>query len=308
MEQTFLTYEQQVALLKSKGLGIADETMAKETLEHIGYFPLIGRYKHPFKNKTTNKYKENVDFSDILSLYEFDNVLRQIMFHYLLMVEKDIKNKIAYYFSLSYGANQEQYLQVANYSTAECDVYGVERLIDMLSSLALHPSKHAYIKHHQDKYHNVPLWVLINGITFGTTSKMFGYLPQSVQSKICKHFPLHGKQVKSILEVLTKYRNICAHGELLFSYRTHDDIPDLPLHKKMGIPQKGTQYLYGKKDLFSVLIALRYMLPSLKFNEMKRAIVRLIGSFLSVCTVIDESQLLLLMGFPENWKKINLYK
>ncbi len=55
-------------------------------------------------------------------------------------------------------------------------------------------------------------------------------------------------------------RNVCTHGERLFTYRTTDSIPDLPIHMKLKIAQKGTQYVNGKNDLFSVVIALRYML------------------------------------------------
>ena len=48
MSKPFLTYEQQIDLLKSKNLIVADEEYAKITLSQIGYFSLIGGYKHPF--------------------------------------------------------------------------------------------------------------------------------------------------------------------------------------------------------------------------------------------------------------------
>lgn len=46
MPKLFITYDQQVALLKSKHLIIADDDAAKRTLAQIGYFSLIGGYKH----------------------------------------------------------------------------------------------------------------------------------------------------------------------------------------------------------------------------------------------------------------------
>ena len=61
----------------------------------------------------------------------------------------------------------------------------------------------------------------------------------------------------SILTAMVKFRNVCAHGERLFTYRTADSIHDLPIHKKLDISQKGTQYINGKNDLFSVVIALK---------------------------------------------------
>ena len=42
----------------------------------------------------------------------------------------------------------------------------------------------------------------------------------------------------SILTIMVKFRNVCAHGERLFTYRTTDSIPDLPIHMKLGIDKK----------------------------------------------------------------------
>ena len=63
--------------------------------------------------------------------------------------------------------------------------------------------------------------------------------------------------MEQFLSVLTKYRNVCAHGERLFTYRTVDAIADAPLHKKLSLPQSGNQYEKGKQDLFAVVIAFR---------------------------------------------------
>ena len=38
----------------------------------------------------------------------------------------------------------------------------------------------------------------------------------------------------------------------------------------MSIPQKGTQYLYGKHDMFALLIAFRYLLDKEDFKSLKQ--------------------------------------
>lgn len=73
MPKPFITYDQQIALLKSKHLIISDEDAAKRVLAQIGYFSLIGCYKHPFKNKTTKMYRDGVTFEDIVMLCNFDD-------------------------------------------------------------------------------------------------------------------------------------------------------------------------------------------------------------------------------------------
>ena len=58
-----------------------------------------------------------------------------------------------------------------------------------------------------------------------------------------------------IISVLTKYRNVCAHGERLFTYRTVDVIADTPLHKKLSLLQSGNQYEKGKQDFSEKVVA-----------------------------------------------------
>ncbi len=100
---------------------------------------------------------------------------------------------------------------------------------------------------------------------------MYKVFPQTLRSKICKNFDcVNQRQMEQFLSVLTKFRNVCAHGERLFTYRTIDNISDLPLHQKMSIPKRGIQYVYGKNDLFAVVIAFRYLLSTEDFSAFKQ--------------------------------------
>ncbi len=308
MDKDFLTYEQQLQLLRSKGLTIVDEEETNTALIRIGYFQLIGGYKTLFKNPTTRQYRDGVLFSDILALYRFDENLRHIFLRYLLNVEKALKTQIAHVFCESHGESQTQYLSAQNYNNTSVNSRGIAKMIGMLDKLANHSTDYPYINHHQLQHRNVPLWVLINATTFGTTSKMYFYLPQSLQSKICKRYPLNTRQMAQMLSVMTKFRNVCAHGERLYSFTTCDDIPDLPLHQKLDIQKKGQQYLYGKRDLFALMIALRYLLPSSEFGALKKAVSREIQTFSSRCQSLESDQLLQAMGFPKNWKHITRYR
>ena len=137
---------------------------------------------------------------------------------------------------------------------------------------------------------------------------MYQVFPQSLQAKVCKNFEaVNRKQMEQFFSVLTKFRNVCAHGERLFTYRTIDNISDLPLHKKLAIPQNGIQYLNGKNDLFAVVIAFRYLIPAKDFRTFKRQLIRLIDNTSKKLIHIDNKELLKRMGFPSNWKDISRY-
>ena len=107
---------------------------------------------------------------------------------------------------------------------------------------------------------------------------------------------------------MVKFKNVCAHGERLFTYRTTDSIPDLPLHMKLKIAQKGIQYVNVKNDMFAVVIVLRYMLSDGRYKEFIISLKALIDKYLMKHNSISEQELCEKMGFPENWKKITRYR
>lgn len=127
-------------------------------------------------------------------------------------------------------------------------------------------------------------------------------------NRICKNFEnVNKKQMQQFLSILTKFRNVCAHSERLFTYRTRDAISDLPLHHKMSIPKQGIQYQYGKNDLFAVVIAFRYLLPDKDFLIFRKRLIRLINAVSKKLIHLNNPDLLKKMGFPKNWKNITRY-
>lgn len=310
MPKPFLTYEQQINKLKSNNLIIDDEVYAINKLKEIGYFKLIGGYKHLFKNKTTKKYKDNIHFEDIVKLYDFDEKLREITLKYLLKVEQHLRSIISYYFCDKYGDLQAAYLTKTNYNyTTTQNQRDIDKLIDIINNNYIkRRTDYPYINHMKSKHGNLPLWVLINALSFGNISKMYSLFPQGLQINISKNYQhINEKQLGQIITVLTKFRNACAHGERLFTYKTNDSIPDLILHKKLNIKQKGTQYIYGKNDLFSVVISLRYLLPNNVFAIYKKELSSVISAYCKT-SVIPNNEFLNEIGFPVNWVDISRYR
>lgn len=153
------------------------------------------------------------------------------------------------------------------------------------------------------------MWVLTNALTFGNISKMYMLLPQDIQIKVSRNYQcINESQMISILTVLVKFRNVCAHGERLFTYRTADSIPDLPIHIKLKISKKGIQYINGKNDLFAVVIDLKYILSDYWYKTFIKELKALIDRYLKKHDSISEQELYEKMGFPENWKKITRYR
>lgn len=309
MAQKFMTYEQQLHKLQvDKGLYIPDVDFARKTLEEISYYSLIGGYKGLFLHPASRKFKYGVSFDEIVAFYHFDEQLRSLFLKYILQVERHLKSMISYYFSQKYGEAQIEYLTPQNFDYTDHQQQ-VNRLINSLKQTIALPSHYRYITHHALKYRNVPLWVTANAMTIGQTSAFYQYMPNDIQVKVSKVYPQYTeKQLHQFITIIAKCRNVCAHGERLFDFRTTDMIPDTLLHKKLGIPCKKGLYQNGKKDLFSVVISLRYLISNEDFKIFRRNLSFLIRDVLKKCPHLTEDQLLNEMGFPKNWENITRYK
>ncbi len=311
MSKPFLTYSQQIEKLRDKCLTIENENDIEKSLHLYRYFSLVSGYKDLLKNPSTKKYKDGTTFQDLIAIYTFDERLREITLHYLLHIEQHIRSALSYSFCFLHGESQTAYLLPTNYdytSTKKCKE--IDYLVKSLKRLLDHPERYPYILHHHNHYNNVPLWVLMNAISFGTLSKMYQYSKSPVQSAVSIEFTgINESQLRMILEVLTSFRNVCAHGDRLFTYKcAKQDIPDLLLHEKLKIPKRGNEYIYGKRDYFAVMLAFCYLLPRNEFLEYKREVSKLIDCLLQKTQQISQEALFDMMGLPPNWKKITSYK
>lgn len=72
----------------------------------------------------------------------------------------------------------------------------------------------------------------------------------------------------------------------------------LKINKKNGL------YSKGKNDLFAVLISMKYLIDSKKFQKIIGDINSCINTLFSETHQIQRSQLYKYMGLPGNWIKI----
>ena len=68
-----LSISEQIELLKSRGLIIADLSKAAKFLGEVSYFRFV-QYLRPMEaDKTTHQFKPNSRFEDAVALYNFDH-------------------------------------------------------------------------------------------------------------------------------------------------------------------------------------------------------------------------------------------
>lgn len=145
----FSSFSDQVSWISDeKGIKIKDREYAEEMLRQIGYFPLMGGYKHLFRISNTKKYKVGTSFEEIVSLYKFDAELRELFFKYLLQIERQMRSLMSYYFTEMYGAEQKQYLDANNYNNTKRNHATIVKLIATLKR-ATTTTDYTYINYYR---------------------------------------------------------------------------------------------------------------------------------------------------------------
>ena len=298
MSTTFLDYNAQIKNLKKQNLIIDNESTSIEILSKISYYGLINGYKNVFKDPVTNKYITGTTFNDIYQMYLYDAALREIFLKYILIVERHIKSSISYHFSELYGNGMADYQNFSNYDFGNHKTQ-VQKLFQKINNKISGKNASPQIKYHLSLYHDVPIWVLMTDLTLGETATIYRFLKGTCKTAVCNDFHHIGRaDLGKMLILLTKSRNICAHGNRLFNLHTGDSILDCVAHKKLRISQTKGLYLHGKFDLFAVVISLKYLLDITTFRSFYYELKKVIKKYSPPNTILQE------MGFPSNWMSI----
>ncbi len=301
----FKTLDEQIQILVGKGLVIDDIIYAKDIVLRENYFFLMG-YRHLFLDQENPKhFKKGTSFKELYSLFYFDRQLRNIMFKNILIIENNCKSIFSYTLSQKYGYKENDYLRPSNYNQAPEKQRQVNDLLKkMKRQIRVNGGQHEATKHYINNYGYIPLWIVVKVLSFGITSELYTIMKLSDQREIAKEFNIDNESLAVFLPILSNYRNLCAHEDILFEHRTQKFIPDNKYHERLNIPSINGEYIYGKGDLFSVVIIFKYMLSKDDFrmfiNEVSYELDKLAGRL----EVISIDQVYDRMGFPINYKSL----
>ena len=311
-KKDFKTYEQQIDILKDRGISIINKKHSKKiikTLELENFFSVINGYKKHFlaSNTTKESFLENTTFEEIYSLFVFDRNIRIIYLKYLLKVEHYIKSVLAYEFSKQYGKNT--YLIKENFDLSNPEkIKDAEKLIKIIKQQTKSQlNKNDEVKYYNKNYGFIPLWVLTNILTLGEVSHFYFCLKPQDMNSISRHFSLNPYDLVTYLKNLTLARNLCAHDERFYNYKYRAFMPtkniknfsllDIPSNKK-GL------YYYGTRDSFSIAIILTLLLPKNDINDFVSLIDKEFNKLSKKLKVIQLDIIKKEMGFGPLWKNI----
>lgn len=260
-EKPWMSFDDQLNHLKSRGLVVTDEQKALEHLERIGYYRISG-YWFPFRQRTAeccplfadgyrkfkkgmtdklvlNEFKAGATFQQAVDLYVFDKKLRLLVMDGLERIEVALRVDMSHLLGKKHAFA---------YLKPECLQDDFAELLDKKTGLSRHHqwlqhharliarSKEEFIRHNTSKY-GLPLavWIACEVWDFGVLSTLFsGMLPVD-QNQIAQKYGIGKGQVfASWLRCLNYLRNVCAHHSRLWNRNIVDqpkkpDLGEAPL-------------------------------------------------------------------------------
>lgn len=297
-EKKPLTIEQQIKLLKDRGLIFNDVNKAYRYLSNVSYYRLSAYWytflKHP---KSEHLFVPDTTFEKVIDTYVFDRKLRMIIFDEIERIEIALRTTLIYHYCLVYGNNW--YEDKSLFKGKDAYFYKLQEIL----LAEMDKTSEVFIKHYRKKYTkpaNPPAWMALELLSFGQLSTLFKNLKSCAErKKIAEHFKLDDIVLESWLEALSYVRNACAHHMRLWN-RKLPKSPTIP-KKPRAIWLNENPPLNQQNKIYLILSVINYLLEIISpGNSFKNKIHTLIKTYPEIP--------LHYMGFTSDWEQEKLWK
>ena len=219
----FKTIDEQIALLKFRGLTIYDEKEAADFLMRHNYYRISG-YSLTLRNHDV--FYPSATFQNIIDIYNFDHELRHVLMRFIETIEVSIKSVYSYEFARVHGPLG--YLDKSNFTDAILYQKTIDKVNDQKDKR--HPHE-AYLKHFLDELkQDIPLWAFVDLFTISDISFLYSITEIPIKQAIASRFGLPVNNgyliLEKFLKSMTIIRNLCAHGSRLYN-RLFEQKPSL---------------------------------------------------------------------------------
>lgn len=259
-DKPVLTYQQQIAHLRSNGMVITDEAQAEYWLRHVSYYRLSAYwlyFEHP-KGTGGPRFKTGTTFEAVTTLYDFDRILRRLTMRGTEHVEVALRGSWAY--QMGHLGNGHSYADASHYSNRS-------EFHDNLSKLTSETgrSRETYIKHYRDAYDSPPIppaWMAAEMMSFGQLSRWYSNLgDRALRNRIARPLGLPETVLVPLIGHVTDLRNICAHHGRLWNrqFLRPPKLAMKPIELAQSLDQNATQ---APAKLYNGLTMIRHVVET----------------------------------------------
>ena len=247
--------EEQIKLLKKRGMIFDDEDKAKQILEDVGYYRLGFYWYHFQKDFKKHLFLDNTHFSTVINLYYLDVDLRFLLIKVLSRIEINLRTRIIYIVSNHYKDNPFWFADKKIMKN---------QFVDTLDNFYTDIKKKnkVIIEHHRkypnDKY--APAWKTLEFMTLGSLYTLFTSLKEEeIKTAIASKYRVRNIKVfDNYFKVIRNIRNICSHTRVLYDLSYYETVV------KKGVVKISDE---EKNSLSAIIKVISYFLQQISANR-----------------------------------------
>ncbi|WP_406709994.1 Abi family protein [Trueperella pyogenes] len=263
MDKHRLSYEEQVALLRDRGMTITDTASAVEFLSRVNYYRLSGYFRYWQIDPTTgdNQFLEGTSFDVVQRLYEAEQDLVAVCDEVLHPIEVLLRTRFAYYYAQYVGsigafARGEGFTQSPDANDERVEEHALSNL---------DRSKEAFVAHYRDDiktgnsysieaYGRMPIWVAVEAFSFGSLSRLIEASGKSgVLHAMANSMNVSPATLPSQVRAFVYLRNRIAHCAKLWNHSVLDRPGLLPNISRRA---KRDHRQFSDHSIYKIFVAL----------------------------------------------------
>lgn len=316
MDKPFKTIDEQLNILKSRGICFDNDQEAKKYLLINNYYNVVNCYGRFLKDYSSplDCYLNGANFLEIVSIHQFDSQFKSSFLKSILCIENMFKSVLSYEFSKAYKSEINPYQIQTNYKQDN-----LNKVVKLQADLGKIISKYSNlpndnsIKHYLKKHKNLPLWVLSDYMTFGQATTMYSLVSNNIRNCIAQDLGtiastnqyqgnsqvirLSPKNIDVIFGNFKDMRNLLAHDNMIFDEKFRTGFPYFKeIHNRFNIPADT-----AKQSVYDAFIMMRMFLTERQFAIVYNTALGAAKRLNNKLKVANTSAILLSIGFPSNF-------
>ena len=285
------SFEEQLNILKNRGLHIDNPTRALSLLRHKNYYRL--RAYSIFLEQEKDKFLPNTTFEQVEVLYNFDRTLRALCMQATAAIEVSLRTQFAYQAAHATNSaipHENEDLFTGYFKGFDTYHDFKERKIhDLILS-----SQETFIVHHRHNYEGfpvIPVWAMVEVITFATLVKLYKHIKKSIRNAIKTEYRAPSIDLLgNWFNLCCVVRNTCAHHSSLW-------IKSFP---NFITPGKNNEN--NRANFWQITLMLYTLLSCISIEEADSFKTQLVSTIKDTITKIPQLDICNKMGFPSDWE------
>ena len=312
--------DEQLDILRSRGMSIADAGRATRDLENIGYYRLAA-YWYPLRDDLridssgvvvrSENFLLGASFEQARALWSFDHALRLLILEAMEYIEVALRVRV------SHRVGQDDpfaHLHASFLDTAKCS----ETLVTPTGTSTAHK---VWIQRYEEKLAGThddilrlyrekwtlkpPIWVAMELLDFGMLSTFFRFMTKAQQSDVARTFDIsQGSFLANWVKVLNHVRNMCAHHARVWNQPVTFRLQRIPVGRAPLLDPLNEITGTPKTRMYSILHLSAYLLYCLgDESAWTQRVLQLLQSFPDIPSVSIAD-----MGVPAGWQSFSIWE